>query len=123
MILWQGLGLKTGGGRGERVPFLPDDSCDEAVFEGASADLRSPQLPYLKYDAWGCERRPREVAAVVLENGRMRLSVTPQFGGKVWSMFDKGRYSYDLRILGFKNNLNTVTNPSNHPYYRVILVV
>ena len=89
MILWQGLGLKTGGGRGERVPFVPDDSCDEAVFEGASADLRSPQLPYLKYDTWGCERRPREVAAVVLENGRMRLSVTPQFGGKVWSMFDK----------------------------------
>ena len=56
--LEQALGVRTGGGRGEPMPFVPDDSCDDSVFEGASPDLRSPQLPYLKYDTWGCERRP-----------------------------------------------------------------
>ena len=48
--LSQSLSIRLGGGRGEKVPFEPDDSCDDAIFEGASPDLRSPQLPYLKYD-------------------------------------------------------------------------
>ena len=104
--LEQSLGIKIGGGRGEKVPFLPDDSCDDAVFDGASEDLRSPQLPYLKYDTWGCERQRKEVPAVVLENERMRVSVTPQFGGKVWSMFDKSA----RREFFYKNEAHQPAN-------------
>ena len=48
--LEQALGVRTGGGRGEPIPFVPDDNVDDAIFEGTSPDLRSPQLPYLKYD-------------------------------------------------------------------------
>ena len=43
--LEQALSIKIGGGRGAKMPFVPDESCDDAIFEGASPDLRSPQLP------------------------------------------------------------------------------
>ena len=42
--LSQELGVNIGGGRGSPIPFEPDDSCDAAIFDGASPDLRSPQL-------------------------------------------------------------------------------
>ena len=87
--LEQSLSIKLGGGRGAAVPFIPDDSCDDAIFEGASPDLRSPQLPYLKYDTWGCERKPATLPAIVLDSSSMRVTVTPEFGGKVWGMYDK----------------------------------
>ena len=87
--LEQSLGVRTGGGRGEPIPFVPDDSCDDAIFEGTSPDLRSPQLPYLKYDTWGCERKPATLPILTLSSAEMTVTVTPQFGGKVWGMRDK----------------------------------
>lgn len=87
--LEQALSVRTGGGRGEAIPFVPDDSCDDAIFEGTSPDLRSPQLPYLKYDTWGCERKPAALPVITLESSEMVVTVTPQFGGKVWGMRDK----------------------------------
>ena len=47
----------------------------------ASADL--------KYDTWGCERKPATLPAILLDSPTMRVTITPQFGGKVWSMHDK----------------------------------
>ena len=38
------IGVNIGGGRGEALPFTPDDSCHDDIFEGANEDLRSPQL-------------------------------------------------------------------------------
>ena len=70
-------------------PFVPDDNVDDAIFEGASPDLRSPQLPYLKYDTWGCERTAKTLPVILMDSATMRLTITPQFGGKVWSMYDK----------------------------------
>ena len=32
--LEQGLGIKTGGGRGDAIPFVPDDTCDDEIFRG-----------------------------------------------------------------------------------------
>ena len=87
--LEQSLRVNLGGGRGSRIPFVPDDSCDDAIFEGASPDLRSPQLPYLKYDTWGCERKPVSLPAIMLESSDLAVTIVPQFGGKVWSMRDK----------------------------------
>jgi len=87
--LEQSFSLNIGGGRGQPIPFVPDESCDDAVFDGASPDLRSPQLPYLKLDAWGCERKPATLPAVILETDELRVTVTPQFGGKIWGMYDK----------------------------------
>jgi hypothetical protein len=87
--LEQTLAIRTGGGAGRPIPFVPDDSCDDAIFEGASPDLRSPQLPYLKYDTWGCERSATVLPVVQMDSTSMRASVTTQFGGKVWSLYDK----------------------------------
>ena len=87
--LEQSLRVNVGGGRGSAIPFVPDDSCDDAIFEGASPDLRSPQLPYLKYDTWGCERKPVSLPSIMLESADLAVTIMPQFGGKVWSMRDK----------------------------------
>mmetsp|Transcript_10437 Transcript_10437/g.22914 ORF Transcript_10437/g.22914 Transcript_10437/m.22914 type:complete len:795 (+) Transcript_10437:25-2409(+) len=87
--LEQSFTLNIGGGTGQKIPFVPDESCDDAVFDGASPDLRSPQLPYLKLDSWGCERQPATLAAVILETDELRVTITPQFGGKIWGMYDK----------------------------------
>lgn len=82
--------VKIGGGRGKSLPFQPDDSCDDDIFDGANPDLRSPQLPHLTQDRWGCERKDSvEIDVVVLENERLRATITPQFGGKVWALYDK----------------------------------
>ena len=40
-------------------------------------------------DDWGCERQPKEVPALVLENEFLRAAITPQWGGKVWSLYHK----------------------------------
>ena len=87
--LEQSLQIRIGGGRGSAIPFVPDESCDDAIWDGASPDLRSPQLPYLKYDRWGCERQPATLPVIKLSTESMEALVTPQFGGKVWSMRDK----------------------------------
>jgi hypothetical protein len=87
--LEQDVGVRTGGGRGTPIPFVPDDNVDDAIFEGTSPDLRSPQLPYLKYDTWGCERKPEALPVILMDTPKMRVTITPQFGGKVWSMHDK----------------------------------
>ncbi len=87
--LSQELGLNIGGGHGEPIPFVPDDSCDDAIFDGASPDLRSPILPYLKLDTWGCERAPAELPTVLLSSPTLEAELVPQFGGKLWGMRDK----------------------------------
>ena len=42
---------------------------------GASQDLRSPQLPYLKYDTWGCERKPADLDVLIMENEALPLNL------------------------------------------------
>jgi len=82
-------GVNIGGGRGTPLPFEPDDSCDDDIFDGANPDLRSPQLPYLSQDDWGCERENKSVEVLVMENDFLRASIVPQWGGKIWSLYDK----------------------------------
>ena len=60
--------VNLGGGRGEPKPFVPDDNVGNDIFEGAMDDLRSPQLPYLTNDIWGCEREERTIETFDLEN-------------------------------------------------------
>lgn len=77
------------GGRGDKVPFVPDDSCGDDIFEGANEDLRSPQLPHLTQDSFTCERAPTEMPVILAETDELLLSLTPQYGGKIWSLYDK----------------------------------
>jgi hypothetical protein len=85
------VGVKIGGGRGEPIPFIPDDSCHDDIFDGAMADKRSPQLPYLTQDAWTCDRKPENISVWILEDANLKVYITPQYDGKVWGIYDKKR--------------------------------
>lgn len=85
------IGVKIGGGRGEPRPFVPDDTCTDDIFEGAMEDMRSPQLPYLTQDLWTCDRKQEDIQAYTLETDALKVTITPQFAGKVWGIYDKHR--------------------------------
>ena len=87
-------------------PFIPDDSCGDDIFEGALEDERSPQLPYLTQDLWGCEREQKDIDTIVLENDELKVTVTPQYAGKVWGIWDKKRQ----RELLFANRAHQPAN-------------
>lgn len=85
------VGVKIGGGRGTPKPFVPDDSCGDDIFEGAMTDMRSPQLPYLTQDQWTCDRKSQDIDVWTMEDDKLKVTITPQYGGKVWALFDKER--------------------------------
>jgi hypothetical protein len=84
-----GTDVKLGGGRGTLRPFTPDDSAPDYIWEGAMDDVRSPQLPYLTQDQWGCERNDTDLEVVTIESDSMKVFIAPTVGGKIWSAFDK----------------------------------
>ena len=82
-------GYNYTGGRGTPSVWQPATSCPEDVFDSVSPDLRVPQLPWRVQEDWGCEQTPTEVDVFVLETKSLRAAITPQWGGKVWSLFHK----------------------------------
>jgi hypothetical protein len=54
-------------------------------------DMRSPQLPYLTQDLWTCDRTPEDIDVWLLEDENLKVTVTPQYDGKVWAIYDKKR--------------------------------
>jgi len=46
-------------------------------------------MPYLLQDQWTCEREPTDVPVIAYENDRLKLSITPQWGARIWSVYDK----------------------------------
>ena len=46
-------------------------------------------LPYRVQDRYGRERRIQKLKVAVLENEYLRATVTPGYGGKLWSLYDK----------------------------------
>lgn len=85
------IGVKIGGGRGDPHPFIPDDTCGDDIFDGAMEDMRSPQLPYLTQDLWTCDRKQEDIQAYTMETEALKVTITPQFAGKVWGIYDKIR--------------------------------
>lgn len=77
------------GGLGTPTPFVPPDNCPDEIFANTMNDLRVPVLPWREQDTWGCERKPTDVPVIVMENEYLRAAVTPQWGGKIWSLYDK----------------------------------
>ena len=86
--IWTGFNYS--GGRGTPHPFEARTSCPADVFENTSPDLRVPKLPWRVQEDWGCERKPTEVDVLTIESDTLRAAVTPQWGGKVWSLYHKG---------------------------------
>jgi hypothetical protein len=100
------IGLKIGGGRGTPRVFTPDDTCLDDIFEGAMMDTRSPQLPYLTQDQWTCDRKVEDMSVWNFENDDLLVTITPQFAGKVWGIYDKKRQ----RDLLFNNRAHQPAN-------------
>ena len=75
------------------------DSCPDDLFGPlsdypdvsipASSMGPNPTLPYLLQDNQDCNRTQSDVPVIVLEDEHIRAAITPQWGGKIWSMFDK----------------------------------
>lgn len=83
--------VAIGGGLPTPGPFVPGDSCPELIFDHASADLHAPNLPYLTQDRWDCARSPQNVSVLAYEDAFLRLAITPQWNGRIWSVHDKAR--------------------------------
>jgi len=100
------VGVAIGGGRGTAKPFIPDDSCGDDIFDGAMEEERSAQLPYLTQDLWGCEREQTDINTILLEDESLKVTITPQYAGKVWGIYDKKRQ----RELLFANRAHQPAN-------------
>lgn len=85
------VGVNIGGGRGNPHPFNPDDSCTDDIFDGAMTDMRSPQLPYLTQDLWTCDRKEEDIEMWQMESEDLTVTISPQYAGKVWGIYDKKR--------------------------------
>ena len=48
-------------------------------------------MPYRVQDRYSSDRRPVAVKTVTLENDCLRAVFTPEYGGKLWSLYDKER--------------------------------
>jgi hypothetical protein len=83
--------INIGGGKGQLSPFEPTDYNGDDIFDGAMEDMRAPQLPWLTQDLWGCEREEEDVDVWSLESDGLQAVITPQFGGKIWNIYDKTR--------------------------------
>lgn len=85
------VGVNIGGGKGTPHPFNPDDGCGDDIFDGAMEEMRSPQLPYLTQDLWTCDRKQEEIPVWEMESEDIKVTITPQYAGKVWGIYDKKR--------------------------------
>ena len=82
------------GGLGSAGGFTPADNCPDELFDNTMKSFRVPAVPYLEQDDWGCEAlsngtKPSNVPAIVAETDELRAAITPQWGGKIWSLYNK----------------------------------
>lgn len=70
---------------------MDDDNHRDDIFEGAMEDERSPQLPYLTQDQWTCDRVKTSIPVWIMESDELKVTITPQYDGKVWAIYDKVR--------------------------------
>ena len=70
-------------------------------------DERSPQLPYLTQDLWTCDRELMDIDAWVLENEDLKVTVTPQYAGRLVYSFMLYYLDADVYVyVRFVNSLS-----------------
>ena len=50
---------------------------------------RSDHYPYFRFDGYEAKPSPRTWQTVTLESDRLRVTITPEVGGKIWGAYDK----------------------------------
>ena len=74
------------------------------ALENLGAQTRT--LPYLMQDRYSRERKPVTLKTIVMENDFLRATFVPEYGGKLWSLYDK---TLDRELL----MANPVLQPGN----------
>lgn len=70
-------------------PYTVGEGVPEELQASARYGLVPNVYPYLMQDGYSREAAPRELPAVVLENSKLKVTVLPSLGGRIWELFDK----------------------------------
>lgn len=70
-------------------PYTVGDGVPEDLQASARYGGVPNVYPYLMQDGYSRDAAPREVPAVVLENSRLKVTVLPSLGGRIWELLDK----------------------------------
>ncbi|UXM92780.1 DUF5107 domain-containing protein [Paenarthrobacter sp. JL.01a] len=70
-------------------PYTVGDGVPEALQASTRYGVVPNVYPYLMQDGYSRDAAPREVPAVVLENSKLKVTVLPSLGGRIWEIFDK----------------------------------
>jgi hypothetical protein len=70
-------------------PYTVGEGVPEELQAAARYGVVPNVYPYLMQDGYSREAAPKELPAVVLENSKLRATVIPSLGGRIWELFDK----------------------------------
>ncbi|MEV7660573.1 DUF5107 domain-containing protein [Paenarthrobacter sp. NPDC089316] len=70
-------------------PYTVGEGVPEELQASARYGVVPNIFPYLMQDGYSRDAAPREVPAVVLENSKLKVTVLPSLGGRVWELFHK----------------------------------
>lgn len=77
---------------------------DDEIFEGYGR--QENVYPYRQYNTYGKDLKHRQVKTFVLENNYLKAVFLPEYGGRLWSLFDKQAGKdllYKNDVLQFRN--------------------
>ncbi|WP_370629207.1 DUF5107 domain-containing protein [Paenarthrobacter nitroguajacolicus] len=70
-------------------PYTVGEGVPEELQTSARYGVVPNVYPYLMQDGYSREAAPKELPAVVLENSKLKVTVVPSLGGRIWELFDK----------------------------------
>ena len=69
--------------------FEPDESVNQKECEYIGKGMVASVLPYRMQNLYNRDFKMREYKCAVLENEFLRAEFLPEFGGRLWSLYDK----------------------------------
>ncbi len=75
--------------RDHKLPLVAGDEWPEGKRAYYGQDNGYKLVPYRRKDRYTRELKPRSYRLIVLENENLRAEILPDFGGKLYSLFDK----------------------------------
>eukprot|EP00040_Diaphanoeca_grandis_P032638 m.198319 g.198319 ORF g.198319 m.198319 type:complete len:456 (+) comp32689_c0_seq5:544-1911(+) len=69
-------------------PKRPRDVCSAPPLDLNDGNKVSRYLPYLNFNQFRTERTPTKIPTITLSDHKLKVDITPQFGGKVYAMTD-----------------------------------
>ncbi len=82
----------------------PTVSAEEARYLGKG--MVSTMIPYLMQDEYNRDKIEKDVNVIILENDKLRATFLPDYGARLWSLFDKKQNRELLYV-------NSVVQPCN----------